>query len=118
MKPRIQNNVDINKLKELVPTAYRELAKALEVSVAGSVTLIIFPHNRKDLVKRSMVKKTLDRLGEVNEELVVVGGNFSNESIEVLLKYKSHVLNLSEYPWSEESYNEIKSGVPNSRDMS
>jgi len=117
MKLRIQNNVKISKLKDLVPTAYRELAKALEVSVAGNVTLVVFPHNRKDLVKRSMVMKALGKIGEIKEELVVVGGSFSNESIEILLQHQSHVLNLSEFPWSEERYNEIKSGAPKSRDM-
>ena len=88
---------------------------ALESSISESVTLIIFPHNRKDLVKSSMVMKTLNGFSEEEGELVVVGGNFSIESIEVLNQYRSHVLNLSEFPWREDSYNEIKSGVPSER---
>lgn len=111
MKFRIETNIDAESLKDRVPTEYRGLAIACETQLSEKCTLITFPHNRKDVVKSGLVEKALKKLKENKSgSLVVVGGCFSLESV-ALLKGKSAVfLNLSEFPWRDESHTAIKSG--------
>lgn len=117
MKFRIHKDIAKFKLKDLVPTAYRGLAEGLDGVIEGEVTLVIFPHNRKDVVKSSVVQKALAkiRIDTVNN-LVVVGGCFSLESVDILKKHEAHFLSLSEFPWTDSRYSEIKQGKPKSID--
>lgn len=73
MKFRIDRNVKSRLIKERVPTEYKSLAVASEVELPDVCTLITFPHNRKDVVKSSLVEKALKKINEgSNEKLVVV----------------------------------------------
>ena len=113
MKFRITNSVEIDRLKDCVPNAYKGLAESLSRKLKGQVTLITFPHNRKDVVKGALVEKAIAKLDlNVIGKLVVLGGCFSSEALEKLKEFDVHYLNLSEFHWTDESHIKIKAGSP------
>ncbi len=111
MKFRIEQNIDALSLKDCVPTEYRSLAITCEAQLSEACTLIVFPHNRKDVVKSWLVEKALKRLkGNEPESLVAVVGYFSLESVALLKAKNTIFLNLSEFPWTDEGHITIRSG--------
>jgi hypothetical protein len=111
MKFRIDKNIDSNQIEERVPTEYKSLAEASKGVISGNCVLITFPHNRKDVVKSSLVAKALKKLDDFSfETLVVVGGCFSVEAVELLKPYETIFLSLSEFPWTDARHTAIKSG--------
>lgn len=85
MKFRIENDIESASLKDRVPTEYKGLAIACEPQLSEVCTLITFPHNRKDVVKSGLVEKALKKIKEnMSGSLVVIGGCFSLESVELL----------------------------------
>jgi len=104
MKFQILKNLESHLIKLRVPTEYKSLAMALESQLGKYSTLIIFPHNRKDIVKSSLVVKALERLEQPHAlSLVVVGGCFTSESVQLLNLRKAYFLSLSEFNWTDAS---------------
>ena len=115
MKFRIQNELERSRLKDLVPTAYKELASALIPTIDGAVTLVTFPHDRKDVVKSSLARKALSKLNNSSvDNLVGVGGCFSLEAVEILQEHEAFFLTLSEFHWTDQRHTEISAGEPKS----
>jgi hypothetical protein len=113
MKFHILRNLESHLVKERVPTEYKSLALSCESQLGESCTLITFPHDRKDVVKSSLVEKALKKLGDLSDSsLVVVGGCFSVEAVEILNLKNAVFLSLSEYQWTDSRYNETHSGRP------
>ena len=113
MKFRIKNSIEIDCLTGHVPTSYKGLAGQLSKKTHGLVTLITFPHNRKDVVKGSLVEKALNKLNlPQGQSLVVLGGCFSSEALEKLKGLNPYYLNLSEFHWTDQGHIEIKAGSP------
>jgi len=113
MKYKIHNNLETKKLKDIVPTAYRDLEKMLEPKLEGMVTLIVFPHNRNDVVKSTLVNKALNKINlDAVDNLVALGGCFTKESVAILKSCGAMFLNLSEFNWTDERYNTVHSGEP------
>jgi hypothetical protein len=106
MKYRITKSLESHLIKERVPTEYKSLAVSCESQLGEFCTLIIFPHNRKDIVKSSIVDKALNKLGELTDSnLVVVGGCFSAEAVEILNLKNAIFLSLSEFYWTDSASN-------------
>jgi hypothetical protein len=113
MKFRIEKNIESQSLESRVPTEYKSIARCSEAEISNTCTLITFPHNRKDVVKKNLVEKALKKLDNpMEEQLVVLGGCFSLESVDALKPYQVIFLSLSEFPWSDAKNNEIKSDSP------
>ena len=113
MKFHIRYSVEIDSLEKYVPTSYKGLANSLSKKIHSKVTLITFPHDRKNLVKGALVEKALIKLElPENQNLVVLGGCFSSEAIELLSDLNVFYLNLSEFHWTDESYMNISGGRP------
>lgn len=97
MKFRILKHLDSYLIKERVPTKYKNLAVSCESQLSDKCTLITFPHDKRDVVKGSLVEKALRRLGKLTDsELVVVGGCFSIEATNILNSKNAIFLSLSE----------------------
>lgn len=97
MKFHILKNIDAHLIKERVPTQYKNLAVSCESQFGDSCTLITFPHDNRDVVKRSLVEKALKCLGRpIDPHLVVVGGCFSIEATNILNAENAVFLSLSE----------------------
>ena len=114
MKYRILKGLESHLVKERVPTEYKNLAVSCESQLGELCTLIIFPHNRKDIVKSSLVEKALNKLGDLTDaSLVVVGGCFSSESVDILNFKNAIFLSLSEFYWTAAASNKLQ-GEPKS----
>ncbi len=113
MKFRITKSLESHLVKTRVPTIYKELAENCESQLKKTCTLVVFPHDRKSVVKSTLVEKAIKKLGdEINDSLVVVGGCFSSEAIALLKSRNAIFLSLSEFPWTDSSHNRIHSGKP------
>lgn len=109
MKFIILKNLEAYLVKERVPTEYKSLALSCESQLGELTTLIIFPHNKKDIVKSSLVKKALNKLGELTDHsLVVVGGCFSAESVDLLHQQNAIFLSLSEIHWTDSGSSKLQ----------
>ena len=114
MKYRILKGLESHLVKERVPTEYKNLAVSCESQLGELCTLIIFPHNRKDIVKSSLVEKAINKLGDLTDaSLVVVGGCFSSESVDILNFKNAIFLSLSEFYWTDAASNKLQ-GEPKS----
>lgn len=114
MKFRILRNIASYLVKERVPTKYRNLTASCESQLGDSCTLITFPHDDKDVVKSGLVEKALKCLGELTDpQLVVVGGCFSVEAVNLLNSKKAIFLSLSEKHRTESYQNELYSEYVN-----
>jgi hypothetical protein len=97
MKFRIVRNIDFDLIKEIVPTKYKSLAVSCESQFSNICTLIIFPHDNRDVVKSSLVEKALKCIEKLTEpQLVVVGGCFSIEATNILKSQNTIFISLSE----------------------
>lgn len=97
MKFHIQKHLDSFLVKERVPTEYKKLAMSCESQLEDTCTMITFPHDRKNVVKSSLVQKALTKLGELSDQsLVVIGGCFTAESVALLNEVDAVILSLSE----------------------
>jgi hypothetical protein len=97
MKFRILRNLDAHLIKERVPTQYKNLAVSCESELRSKCTLITFPHDNRDVVRSGLVGKALKCLGTLTDpQLVVLGGCFSIEAINILHAKKAIFLSLSD----------------------
>ncbi|MBA6234020.1 MULTISPECIES: hypothetical protein [unclassified Colwellia] len=97
MKFRILRNLPSNLVKERVPTKYKDLAVTCESQLLDTCSLIIFPHDKRNVVKSGLVEKSLKSLGESSDpQLVVVGSCFSVEATNLLNRKKAVFISLFE----------------------
>ncbi|GAC31632.1 hypothetical protein [Paraglaciecola polaris] len=109
MKFHIQKHLESFLVKERVPTEYKKLAMSCESQLEDTCTLITFPHDRKNMVKSALVHKALTKLGELEDQsLVVIGGCFTSESVELLNEVDAVILSLSEGHWTDTSRGHIR----------
>jgi hypothetical protein len=110
MKFRILRNLPSNLVKERVPTKYKDLAVACESQLEDTCSLIIFPHDNRDVVKSGLVEKSLKNLGESSDpQLVVVGGCFSVEATKILNTKNTVFISLFEHHRTDSYHNELYS---------
>ena len=92
-------------LADVVPPDYRALL-AVTVRPAASYTVVVFKHDREDVVTSALVRRALARVG-AEPALVAVGGNFTREAIELLEARNASIARLGEFFWTHESYNTL-----------
>jgi hypothetical protein len=110
MKFRILRNLASHLVKERVPTKYIDLAVTCESQIVDTCTLIIFPHDNRNVVKSSLVEKALKSLGELfDPQLVVVGGCFSVEATNLLISKNALFISLFEHHRTDSYQNELHS---------
>lgn len=110
MKFRILRNLASHLVKERVPTKYKDLAVTCESQLEDTCSLIIFPHNQRDVVKSGLVEKALKSLGKLSDpQLVVVGGCFSVEATNILNTKNAVFISLFEHHRTDSYQNELYS---------
>jgi hypothetical protein len=90
----------------VVPPDYRALLP-VAVRPAESYTVVLFKHDREDVVTSASVRRALAQVGPV-PALVAVGGNFTREAIELLEARDASIARLGEFFWTDESYNTLR----------
>jgi hypothetical protein len=110
MKFRILRNIESHLIKERVPSKYKNIAVSCESQFSDKCTLITFPHDKRGVVKSSLVEKALKCLGKMTDpQLVVVGGCFSIEATNILNSKNALFLSLSEQYRTDSYHNDIYS---------
>lgn len=112
MKFRILRNLASHLVKERVPTKYKNLAVSCEsqLELEDTCSLIIFPHDNRDVVKSGLVEKALKSLGKLTDpQLVVVGGCFSVEATNLLNTKNAIFISLLEHHRTDSYQNELYS---------
>lgn len=106
MKHKVQRGLSVEALRTSVPARYRA---PLPGELPGAAyTLLLFRNDRNDVVLSRAVESALDDVAGETDPLVVVGGCFTSEGLELLRARRAMVLQLSEYYWTDESYRAIR----------
>jgi hypothetical protein len=95
-------------LRASVPARYR--TQLPSVLPEQEYTLLLFRNERRDVVLSRTVDAALVEVVDPAQPLIVVGGCFTAEGIEMLRRRKAIVLQLSEFYWTDESYQAIREG--------
>lgn len=102
MKCITRRGLSCDSLVNALPRAYRDL---LPSRLPGDdITLLLFPHDREDVVLSRAVRSALDDLRDGGQAIVAVAGCFTTEAAQLLRAKHATILQLSSYEWTDESY--------------
>ena len=107
MKCKIIKSIQPNKVSSQVPPLYRNKINIIDIGTS-LVTILLFPHNRRDVVISRHVSKALAKVSDSSEKLVAVGANFTDESINLLINRNVEVISLGDFYWTDKSYEQAK----------
>jgi hypothetical protein len=90
----------------VLPPEYRARAAA---AMAPGVehTVVLFAHDRSDVVTSAPVRKALERVPP-GGPVVAVGTNFTAEAAALLAERGSRSVTLGEFYWTDESYQSVR----------
>jgi hypothetical protein len=86
----------------IVPPDYRGVVRAV-ASPGVTYTVVLFPHDRSDVVTSPPVRRALAGIA-AGERILAVGANFTAEAIELLKAHDGAIARLGEFYWTDESY--------------
>lgn len=106
VKVTIHSFIQGERLPHLVPPPYREeIARRTQPHFIYS--LLLFAHDRRDVVPSSAVRKALRRLGEpAPDGLVLVGAVFTEEARALVAGRKALLVTLHKTFWTDASAHE------------
>lgn len=105
MKATIHARVPAEKLRELVPPAYKDLV--LKAKLEGAYTVLLFAHTERDVVTSMPVRRALRRLDSTAPDgLLAVGTTFTAEARELIREQGGRILALREGKWTDASARE------------
>ena len=85
-----------------LPPEYRDRAQAA-VDPAIEYTVVLFAHDRADVVTSATVRRALTRLPPA-EAVLAAGANFTAEATALLEQRGAAIARLGEFYWTDESY--------------
>jgi hypothetical protein len=97
---------EVDRISAIVPPDYRGLIRAV-VRGQEPYTVVLFPHDRDDVVTSAPVRRALASIG-AGERVLAVGSNFTVEAIALLDERKAAIARLGEFYWTDESYNTLR----------
>jgi hypothetical protein len=107
--PRVTRGLPSAKLRACVPARYRPQLAGGTLKGSNNFTLIVFDHDREDVVLSPVVRRAVERIPlEDSSKLVAVAGCFTLEALEVLAARSAIVLELSSYGWTDDSIKAIR----------
>ena len=103
MKATIRERVPGTRLADTVPPAYRE-AVVEDTRPDGVYTVLLFGHDRRDVVPSAPVRRALRRLGEpAPEGIIAVGAVFTEEALALLAEKGARPVTFHKTYWTDES---------------
>ena len=107
MKFKVLKNITSEKLLSVVPRRYRELV-SMNTKEPAVYAVLLFRHDRKDVVLSRVVNQALSHLGDVGRQKVIaIGGCFTAESQALLKDRGIEFYQLSDFHWTDASYTSI-----------
>ena len=95
-----------DRISAIVPPDYRSLVRAV-VRGREPYTVILFPHDRKEVVTSAPVRRALASIGP-GERVLAVGSNFTAEAVALLNERDAAIARLGGFYWTDESYNAVR----------
>ena len=112
---KIFNDVTHDELIKLLP---KEYADRLPKDPPGRKYLVLlFATDRNDVNLSGKVRRGLKKVNlRPNQILLAVGSVFTLEALEALSEAGAKILNISEFPWTDEDYLSVRQGrIPTGR---
>ena len=107
MKFRIIRKITQDKLVSILPTEYKGLITAVSDGSA-LCTVIMFRHDTRDVTHSREVAKALRYLGEAEEKVYAVSGQFTVEAEELLRARNIETISRGSHFWTDKSHTTIK----------
>jgi hypothetical protein len=108
-KPRIQRNLTAEEVARQLPPQYRDRLPRNIARSAKTFALLLFPHDRDDVVISAAVRRALNTWqSATDDQIIAVAGNFTLEARELLEAARAIVLRMGDYHWTDESYKSIQ----------
>jgi len=105
MKCKIQRGLSLESLLSSLPHKYQGV---LPPSLpTGPFTLLLFRNGREDVVLGRTVGAALDRVND-SEQLVAVGGSFTEEAVVLLRLRQALILQLDSWVWTDARYTSLR----------
>ncbi|MDB5796945.1 MAG: hypothetical protein JWP36_847 [Paucimonas sp.] len=103
MKAVIRQSVAGERLRDSVPPPYRdEVAKGSDPKAV--YTLILCPHNRRDVVPSPLLAQALRRLpATAPGGLIIVGAVFTEEAQALAREHNARLVSMHKAKWTDES---------------
>jgi hypothetical protein len=96
---------EADRIPALLPPDYRSLVRVVTVP-AEIYTVVLFPHDRRDVVTSAPVRRALAGIA-AGERVLAVGANFTAEATALLEEREAAIARLGEFYWTDESYNTL-----------
>ncbi len=106
MKYTVQRGLSVESPRTSVPLRYR--SRLPDYLPQEQYTLLMFRSNRRDVVLSKVVESALAKVGDTAGQLVAVAGCFTAEGLELLQARQTLILVLSEFHWTDESFQAIR----------
>jgi len=106
-KPQIRRGLTSAQLVSMLPPLYRQLLPPTVERSRETFTVLLFPHDREDVVISSAVRRALQSQHLTDERVIAAAGNFTAEAKSFLDAAGVIVLRLSDYHWTDDSYKDI-----------
>jgi hypothetical protein len=106
LKYKVQRGLSGATLRASVPARYR--SRLPDELPEPSYTLLLFRNDHNDVVLSRAVKSALDHVASEAAPLLAVGGCFTAEGLALLRGRQATVLQLSDFHWTDDSYQAIR----------
>jgi hypothetical protein len=106
-KCQIESAVSSEKLRRLVPPRFRERVSLMPTS-AECFDLLVLAHDESDVSHSATVAKALAKIPISQCQLVALGWNLTAAALALFEERGAIVFRLSEFPWTDESHENIK----------
>jgi len=108
VKFKVYRHVPPQTLRGLIPKRYHPQVNWADFE-SGESVLLLFAHDRKDVVLSSVVRRAIDSLMDLDEQSrVAVAGCFTAEATIALAEGGFRSFTLSDFPWTDDNYKRIR----------
>ncbi len=107
LKPTIIRGLEGHCLRERLPYAAKHLVRGTELADT-ILDLALFPYASSKIVTSAAIVKMLTKIGPSQNQLVVVGWDFTIEAMALLSSVKAIVLANRIFGWSDERWFSIR----------
>jgi hypothetical protein len=107
MKCKIMKLVPRDKVEAHVPSAFRGQLQGKDFGTEP-VTMLLFPHDRRDVIHSRQVIKALAKVGDTPGAIIALAGSFTHESAQALSARGAWKFALSDFPWTDAGHEHIR----------